>query len=209
MGIRSSIQIFISLLVLVNPLEGLPFFLAGTRQQTAKDRARTALRAATAVTAILVAATLFGAKVLYLFGVDLAAFQFGGGVILFLIALQMTLGGMRGGKSDAGPVDRHTAGADIAIVPLAMPLLAGPGAVSGAILHGTRVHSHEQLLLLCGLVLLVGVATWASLRAAEPLRRLLKDSGIDIASRLMGLLIAAIAVQLAMEGLLEMLQRRG
>jgi multiple antibiotic resistance protein len=207
MTVRSGIQIFISLFVLVNPLEGIPFFLGMTGGAAEGERARIARRAATAVTIILLVSALTGAKVLTLFGVGLPAFQVGGGIILFLIALQMTLVGLSSEKSGAVASDHPGPAHDIAIVPLAIPLLGGPGAISGAILYGTRTGSLEDLGLLCALTLLVGLATYLSLRAAEPLRRLLKDTGINIATRLMGLLIAAIAVQLTIEGLLEMLPR--
>jgi multiple antibiotic resistance protein len=205
--VRSCIQILVSLFVLVNPLEGIPFFLAKTREEAPAVRSRIARTASIAVTIILVASALIGAKVLALFGVGLPAFQVGGGIILFLIAVQMTLIGVSSEKTGAVGSDHAAApAADIAIVPLAMPLLGGPGAVSGAILYGTRTSSLEQLGILCGLTLVVGVLTYVSLRLAEPLRRVLQDSGINIATRLMGLLIAGIAAQLTIEGLLEIVR---
>jgi multiple antibiotic resistance protein len=91
-------------------------------------------------------------------------------------------------------------------VPLAIPLLAGPGAISGAILYGTRMRSSGDLGILCGLCLAVGVATFVSLQTAERLRRLLGAHGIDITTRLTGLLIAAIALQLGVEGLVTLIR---
>lgn len=199
MRIAAGVQIFISLFVLVNPLEGIPYFLGGTSGDTSAQRAGVARRAATAVTIILLASALVGAKVLALFDVGMPAFQIGGGIILFLIAVQMTLVGLSSEKS--GAVSQSAPRTDIAIVPLAIPLLAGPGAISGAILYGTRVDSLQELGILGGLVLAVGLATYVSLRLAEQLRRLLGDNGINIATRVMGLLIAAIAVQLVIEGI--------
>jgi MarC family membrane protein len=204
MDVRSYIQVFISLFVLVNPLEGIPFFLAKTGDDDKSVQASIARRAAIAVTIILMVSALVGAKVLALFGIRLAAFQVGGGIILFLIAVQMTLVGVSSEKSGAVPGKHAGSATDIAIVPLAIPLLGGPGAVSGAILYGTRTHSLEELGILCGLIVLVGLGTFISLRLAEPLRRLLKDTGINIATRLMGLIIAAIAAQLTMEGFVEL-----
>ena len=206
MSVRACVQILISLFVLVNPLEGIPFFLARTRDDPAAVRARIARTAAIAVTIILAASALIGAKVLALFGVGLPAFQVGGGIILFLIAVQMTLIGVSSEKTGAVGSGSSGASTDIAIVPLAMPLLGGPGAVSGAILYGTRTHSIEELGILCALTLVVGAMTYTSLRLADPLRRVLKDSGINIATRLMGLLIAGIAAQLTIEGLLEIVR---
>jgi multiple antibiotic resistance protein len=128
----------------------------------------------------------------------------GGGIILFLIAVQMTLSVVSTDADAATATSHHGSALDIAIVPLAIPLLAGPGAVSGAILYGTRTTSFLQLVLLCCITVLVGLATYASLRAAEQLRGWLGDLGINIATRLMVLLIAAIAAQLTIEGLLEL-----
>jgi len=205
MTVQACVQIFVSLFVLVNPLEGIPFFLARTGGTSAATRASIAYQASIAVTVILLVSCVVGAKVLELFGIHLPAFQVGGGIILFLIALQMTLVGVSSEKSGAVPTD-HDGGASIAIVPLAIPLLGGPGAISGAILYGTRTGSPSELAILCVLCLLVGVATFASLRAAEWIRTVLGNTGISIATRLMGLLIAAIAVQLTVEGLLALIR---
>jgi multiple antibiotic resistance protein len=203
--IRESIQIFISLFALVNPLEGIPFLLAKTGGCQPALREEINRRTATAVTVILLASALVGAKVLALFGIGLPAFQVGGGIILFLIAVQMTLLGVAGNEDAPPTTTHHGSPLDIAIVPLAMPLLGGPGAVSGAILYGTRTQSYGELAILCGIALLVGLATYISLRLAEQLRHWLGDTGINIATRLMGLLIAAIAAQLTIEGLIELM----
>ena len=99
------------------------------------------------------------------------------------------------GGGSSGGID-----VSFAVVPLAIPLLAGPGAISGAILYGTRVHSTIQMALLGGVFVLVGIATWVSLIAATPMVRILKQTGIDIATRVMGLVIAAIAVEMIAHG---------
>src|SRR5215468_1265045 len=98
MTIQSCVQIFISLFVLVNPLEGIPFFLARTGGASAATRATIAQQASIAVTVILLVSSVIGAKVLALFGIHLPAFQVGGGIILFLIALQMALVGVSSEK---------------------------------------------------------------------------------------------------------------
>ena len=153
-------------------------------------------RAAKAVTIILLVSAVIGAKVLHLFGIGLPAFQVGGGIILFLIAVQMTLIGVSGTKGDATDYasriaarHRHRAAGDSAVG------RAGRDQRRGALRH-SHSRSFWHLLVLCGITLLVGLAVYGSLRVAEQLRNLLKDTGIDIATRLMGLLIAAIAAQL-------------
>src|SRR5262245_13285310 len=100
MGISDCIQVFISLFVLVNPLEGIPFLLARTGGYEPAVRDEIVARTAKAVTIILLVSAVIGAKVLHLFGIGLPAFQVGGGIILFLIAVQMTLIGVKSSKSD-------------------------------------------------------------------------------------------------------------
>jgi multiple antibiotic resistance protein len=205
MDVQDGIRIFISLFVLVNPLEGIPFLLAKTGGVDVAVRDEIARRASLTVTIILLVSALIGAKVLALFGIGLPAFQVGGGIILFVIALQMTLSGVIGNESAEDTKSHHGAQADIAIIPLAIPLLAGPGAISGAVLYGTKSQTWLHLGILCGIILIVGAAVYASLRLAQQLRGFLGDMGISIATRLMGLLIAAIAAQLTVEGLLALI----
>jgi multiple antibiotic resistance protein len=205
MDVRDWVRVFISLFVLVNPLEGIPFLLAKTGGYDIAVREQIARRAAITVTIILLASALVGSKVLALFGIGLPAFQVGGGIILFLIALQMTLSGVSGDDKDVDAKTHHGSPLDIAIIPLAIPLLAGPGAISGAVLYGTKSQSLMDLGILCGVILIVGAAVYASLRLAQQLRGLLGDIGINIATRLMGLLIAAIAAQLTVEGAIALI----
>jgi multiple antibiotic resistance protein len=189
---------FISLLVLVNPLEGIPVYLAGTEKAAPELRAAIAKRSAVAVTIILLAALFLGNGLLALFSISPGAFQIGGGVILFLIAVQMVLGspGASFAQSTGGEVTLQ-----FAVVPLAIPILAGPGAINGAVLYGTQTHSWPGMFILAGVSIAVGFATYGSLRAAVPLAKRLKSSGIDIATRVMGLIIAAIATEMVAHGI--------
>ncbi|MEA4862668.1 MAG: MarC family protein [Victivallaceae bacterium] len=188
---------FISLLVLINPLEGIPIYLSGTEQATPEMRLAIAKRSALAVTIILLAALFLGKGLLALFSISTGAFQIGGGLILFLIAVNMVLGA--GGapmKSADGKVTLQ-----FAIVPLAIPIMAGPGAINGAVLYGTQAPLWPGTIILAGVTILVGLATYGSLRAAVPLVKYLKTTGIDIASRIMGLIIAAIAIEMVAHGI--------
>ncbi len=186
---------YISLLVLVNPLEGIPIFLSGTEDADAGLRRITARRSSTAVSIILLVSMFLGNAILRLFSISIGAFQIGGGVILFLIALQMVFSATRPTTAPA------EAPPGFAIVPLAIPLLAGPGAIAGAILYGTRAHSMVDVGALAGVILLVGASTYASLRGASALAARLKETGISIATSVMGLIIAAIAVEMIANGI--------
>ena len=189
---------FITLLVLVNPLEGIPVFLAGTEQAAPELRSAIARRASVAVTIILLTALFLGNALLKIFSISPGAFQIGGGIILFLIAVQMVLGpgGSSFGKMSGGEVNLQ-----FAVVPLAIPIMAGPGAINGAVLYGTQTHSWEGMVILAGVTLIVGIASYISLCAALPLVKYLKETGINIATRVTGLIIAAIATDLVAHGI--------
>jgi multiple antibiotic resistance protein len=173
-------------------------FLAGTEESDPTLRAAIAKRASIAITVILLAGLFLGNALLSLFSISPGAFQIGGGVILFLIAVQMVLGsdGSSFGKMTNGKVTLQ-----FAIVPLAIPIMAGPGAINGAVLYGTRTHSWVDMLILAGVILFVGLASYISLSAALPLVKYLKNTGISIATRIMGLIIAAIAVEMIAHGI--------
>ena len=188
---------FVTLLVLVNPLEGIAIFLSATEDSAPALRAAIARRASIAVTLILLLSLFLGNALLRVFDISIGAFQVGGGALLLLIAFRMTLGD---GGASLGRSPGKTIDLAFSVVPLAIPLLAGPGAISGAILYGTRTHSPVELGLLGGVAIAVGIATYASFLAAEPMVRFLKQSGISIATRVMGLIIAAIAVEMMAHG---------
>lgn len=197
-GFTYYVKIFIALLVLVNPLEGIPFFLQGTSKSDSNIQAAVARRAGIAVAAILLIAALFGSGMLRVFGVSIGAFQIGGGVVLFLIAIRMVLS-----YSNPAPVQTpdDSTGMAFAIVPLAIPLLAGPGAIAGAILYGTRMRSIGEMAILAGIIVLVSVTAYASLRGADILAKYLKDTGISVVTSIMGLIITAIAIEMIGHGL--------
>ncbi|MDQ7825378.1 MAG: NAAT family transporter [Candidatus Eremiobacteraeota bacterium] len=192
------VKAFITFFVLVNPLEGIPIFLDATQKISPALRRAIALRASVAVTIIMLVSLFLGKAMLNVFGISIGAFQVGGGIILFLIAVKMTLGSSDKSfvKGPGGEV-----GMDFAIVPLAIPLLAGPGAINGAVLYGTRTHSLVELGILSVIIGAVGLATYGSIRAAVPLVKYLKETGISIATRVMGLIISAIAVEMIGHGI--------
>ena len=142
-----------------------------------------------------------GHVVLQLLGISVGAFTLAGGVIIFLIALKMVLGPSGGDVSGSGPSD-----GSFAIVPLAIPLLAGPGPISSVIVYASKGVTGQGAslgddLVLAGIILVVALATFLSLAVADPARRLLGDTGINVFTRISGILVAAIAVGLVNEGL--------
>jgi len=196
------LKVFIAVFVLVNPLEGIPIYLAKTQGMTNAQRLAIARTTSIAIAIILWVALAVGQVVLQLLGISVGAFTVAGGIIIFLIALKMVLGpsgGDLGGSS--GPAD-----GSFAIVPLAIPLLAGPGPISSVIVYASKGITGQGAslgddLVLAGIILVVAVATFLSLAVADPARRLLGDTGINVFTRIAGILVAAIALGLVHEGL--------
>src|SRR5262245_1674320 len=202
------LKVFIAIYVLVNPLEGIPVFLARTQSMHPADRRMVARVAALGVTVILLATLFAGRGILSLLGIGVGAFATAGGIIIFLVALKMIAGDISGPPPEQNE-DIAESAKRFALVPLAMPLLAGPGVICSVIVYATKGPTDQgctplDYLILSLIIVAVGVATWAALRAADPLRRFLGETGIEVSTRISGILIAAIAVELFHEGLVRL-----
>lgn len=189
------IKIFIALIVLVNPMEGIPVFLSSTRGQTREQKTAISRKTSIAVCIILLTSLFFGKYILTLFGISIPSFSLAGGLIILIIALQMILG-----KSDSGeksiPDTPGLDNSDIAVVPLAIPLLAGPGAISSIIVYGSKSPGIVEDLILCGIVILVSIVVLISFGATTRMEKALNPTRIKIITKISGLLVAAIAVEL-------------
>lgn len=195
------LKIFVALFVLVNPLEGIPVFLAHTENMDWAVRKAVERTAATGVTVILLVSLIIGRGLLHVLSISIGAFTIAGGIIIFLIALMMVRGGARATATSAQEGDAKR----FALVPLAIPLLAGPGAISAVIVYASKGPTGSgctmvDYFILGGIIVVVGIATWTSLRLADPLRKLMGDTGIEVCTRISGILVAAIAIQMVYEG---------
>lgn len=196
-----------ALFFVVDPIAAVPFFLAMTRGDTVAERRRAALRASVTAFVVLAFFALAGASILSWLGVTLGAFKVAGGVVLLLIAIDM----IRTQPSKARITELEiAAGAekeDPAIVPLAMPLLAGPGSIATSVVLMSRAREHAARLALPVLaaIAVVCVATWLILAGAARTERVLGRSALAIVERAAGLLLVAISVQFILDGLGESL----
>ncbi len=195
------LKVFIAIFVLVNPLEGIPIYLARTGGLTGGQRMAIARTTSLAVAIILWVALASGQWILQLLGISVGAFTVAGGIIIFLIALKMVLGPGSADTPSSAPPE-----GSFAIVPLAIPLLAGPGPISSVIVYASKGITGQGAswtddLVLAGIILVVGLATLLSLAVADPARRLLGETGINVFTRIAGILVAAIAIGLVNEGL--------
>lgn len=194
------LRFVVTLTAVVDPFLAIPFFLAFTRAQSAEDRARLARVVAVTVFLVLAFATVLGDALLKLIGASLPAFRVGGGLVLLLMALAMLnaeAGSVRQSEAEAHELET---GDVSGVVPLAVPLLAGPGAISTSIIAAERGGlAHQLAIILC--IALVCVMSWIVLSRAHAIAARLSLTALNIATRILGLLLAAMAVQTMAEGL--------
>jgi multiple antibiotic resistance protein len=189
-------QAFVTLFVIIDPPGIVPVFLGLTRGRPAAARRRLALQASVVAFAVIIAFALFGREILAYTEVQIAALEGAGGLLLLLVSLQLLTG-----KSDE-PTSAERARANVAFVPLGTPLLAGPGAIVATMLFVQRVHTVLQGVALGAAILAVAVSAWLVMRFAGGIHRLLTDNGVELLTRIAGLLLSAIAVQLVAQSAL-------
>jgi multiple antibiotic resistance protein len=192
-----------SLFVIVDPLATAPAFLAMTPTDTPEQRLRTAGLASFTTAVVLLAFALAGTELFKIFSITMPAFQIAASIILMLIALDM----LRAQRSRVQQTSEETqAGVektDIAVTPLAIPMLAGPGAISMTISLQNQAKTAEQHFALYGCILVVSLASYVTFRLAVKGARWLNPIAMSIAIRVMGLLLAAVAIQFMLNGIKE------
>lgn len=193
---------FTSVLFIVDPIAVVPTYLVITQGQTQTQRRVTARRACIAAMILLVTFAAAGRAIFGLFGITMPAFRIAGGLILWLVAMDM-LHGTRSTQEGTAEITEATVKEDVAITPLAMPMLAGPGAISTVMVLSGQARTTAQTVAVYGSILLALLIAWATLRAAERLVLRMGQTGIRVMTRLMGLLLAAIAVQFVITGVRE------
>jgi multiple antibiotic resistance protein len=204
LSLTEYLRFVVTLTAVVDPFLAVPFFLAFTGSRTSTDRRKLARAIALIMLLVLASSALVGEALLVMIGASLPAFRVGGGLVLLLMALAMLnaeAGSVR--QSDAEAHELET-GDLSGVVPLAFPLLAGPGAISTSIIaaeHGGVVHQ----FLVIGCIALVCLVSWIVLANANVIATRVSRTALNIATRILGLLLAAMAVQTMAEGLRELL----
>ena len=188
---------FTTLLVIQDPLGAIPIFLSLTSRQTPPERAASARQATVVSFAVIVLFAVFGRYILKFLGISVPSLQVAGGLLLLLVALELLTD-----RADESP-DPDAVTANAALVPLGTPLLAGPGAIVAAMVAvesaATPVAGWVSVVLA---LLATHVVIWLALRFSLTLHRVLGDSAIRVLTRILGLLLAAIAVQMIADGVL-------
>ena len=197
-------KITIALLAIVNPVGGVPMYLGTTAGWTPAEQRRTARTVAITVFAVLATSALVGTTMLDFFGIGIPSFQVGGGILLLLLAISM-MEARESGIRQTPAEERETVDRDaVAVVPLGIPLLAGPGSISTMIIATNSVHGIAFRLELLMPALAIALIVWGTLLLATRLSHRLGTTGMNIVTRIMGLVLAALAVEFIAQGLLEL-----
>jgi multiple antibiotic resistance protein len=196
----------IALLAIVNPLGAVPFFIHFTQGFTRAERLRTARVAALGAFAVIAISALAGLKIIGFFGISLASFQVGGGMLLLMSSLQM----LNAQPAESRKEDMHEgedkaeSGASIAIVPLTIPLLTGPATISTMIIYADKTRHWWELAVLVAYGVAIGIAVWVAFSLSDRIAKAIGRTGTNVMTRLMGLLLAALAVEVMSDGLLKL-----
>ncbi len=200
----------VTLLAIVNPLAVVPFFIHYTGGFSSAQRQRTIWIAAFSAFTVIATSALLGLQILEFFGITLASFQVGGGMLLLTSALSMLNAQPAEARTtSAQEVDDASARASIAVVPLTIPLLTGPATMSTVVIYAEKAKTFWQLAALVGYGVVIGAATAACFLAAQPIARFLGKTGINVMTRLMGLILAALAVEVMSDGLTKLFPALG
>lgn len=196
-------QPLIALLAIVNPIGVVPFFIHFTQNFNRTQRVRTMKVSAFSAFVVIAVSALAGTKIIGFFGISIASFQVGGGLLLLISSLQM----LNAQPAETKPADvtegdaKVDAGASIAVVPLTIPLLTGPATISTMVIYAQRTRHWWELAVLVGYGVVVGIVVYLAFMASGRIARLLGQTGINIMTRLMGLILAALAVEIMADGL--------
>ena len=206
MALNFLVSALVTLLVVVDPVGLVPTFIGITDGLSASLRREVALRATLIAGAILIGAALIGDWLLATLAISLSAFRIAGGLLLFSIATEMVFGVRMRREGEAAEQAVEERARNIAAFPLAIPLMAGPGAITATVLLSGRAEGSLLLLaLLIAVVALVAAACFLAFLSAGRLGRLLGVTGNIVLSRLLGVLLAALAVQYVVDGIRSVL----
>jgi multiple antibiotic resistance protein len=202
--LEQPLKFFVVFFVVVEPVSLIPLFTGLTAGAASAYKRRMAVKAVTVAAAILLLFALGGAAFLQLMGISLEAFRIFGGLLLFLLALEMVFARESGARTSSDEAAESRRRADISVFPLAFPFIAGPGALATILLWfgPLRLTAHTGLFgaYIAGVLLVLAIALVLML-LAEPLMRVLGVTGTNVAGRIAGVILGALAVQFVLDGL--------
>ncbi len=181
-------EVFVTLFVIMDPVGTVPIFLSLTSGRSAATARKAAWQAVTVSFVVITAFAFFGQQILSYLHISLPALQCAGGLLLLLVALELLTG------NEKEPT--AAAGTNVALVPLGTPLLAGPGAIVATMLFSQQVDGLATFTAVAAGVVLTHISLWLAMRFSLPILRVIRESGVLLVTRIAGLLLSAIAVQL-------------
>ena len=191
----------VALFAIVNPIGNLPVFISATNEWTKRDKAHTANIVGITVFTVLAITTFFGNDILDFFSISIPSFQVGGGILILLMSINMMHGKQSHTRQTPEEAQTMADKSAIAIVPLSIPIYAGPGAISSVIITADKSVNfiHQTSLLIP--IAVVSLLVWVSLRLSSNITQWLGTIGINIITRLMGLILAAMSVEFIAHGM--------
>lgn len=195
------LKLFVGLLAIVNPFGAIPLFISMTADENIRQRRNTVNLVAIGVSIILLVSLFFGELLLQFFGITIDSFRVGGGILILLMAIAMLHAKTSPIRQTDEEADESMEKESVAIVPLAMPLLAGPGAISTVILAAHKSSGVIHYLIISLGIIVLSVVIWIVLRIAPWVAGRIGATGINIFTRIMGLILAAIAVEFIANGI--------
>lgn len=199
------LKFFVALVSIANPIGAIPMFITLTSDDTLSQRRKISMQTTLAFSGILLIILVIGQPLLTFFGITVDSFRTAGGIIILLMAISMVHGQVSRAKQTVGEAKDAATMDSIAIVPLSIPLLAGPGAISTVIVYSHNATSLFTKLIFGGEILIAALCVWLCLNAAHYIAGLLGKTGMNIVTRIMGLILAAIGIELIAGGLLNLL----
>ncbi|MEG3220571.1 YchE family NAAT transporter [Vibrio gigantis] len=194
-------QFFLGLVAAVNPIGIMPVFVSLTAHMPPEERNRTALQANIAVAVILIVSLVAGQMLLDMFSISLDSFRVAGGLLLLSIAFSMMSGKLGEDKQNKQEKSEYISKEQIGVVPLAMPLMAGPGAISSTIVYGARYPAAIDTVGIGISIIAFATCSWLLFRSAPVIVRFLGQTGINVITRIMGLILGALGIEFIANGL--------
>ncbi|WP_186176765.1 YchE family NAAT transporter [Vibrio jasicida] len=195
------LQFFLGLVAAVNPVGIMPVFVSLTGHMTPEEKSKTATTANIAVASILIISLFAGQLLLDMFSISLDSFRVAGGLLLLSIAFSMMSGKLGEDKQNKQEKTEYVSREQIGVVPLAMPLMAGPGAISSTIVYGARYPSALDTVGISLTIVLFCFCSWLLFRSAPLIVRFLGQTGINVITRIMGLILGALGIEFIANGL--------
>ncbi len=201
MNITEYMKIAIALLVVINPLGNTPLYLSLTSEETPEGRGKVSRIVSITVATVLIVSVFFGESILRFFSISMDAFKVGAGILIMMIALAMLHGALSRSKHTKEEAEEAEEKESVAVVPLGIPIMAGPGAISTAIIYANQEPQITHKAIMVGVIICIAVIIWIILEMSAVIGRVLGRTGINIATRIMGMILAAVAVEFIVAGL--------